>query len=213
MYRYCVLLELGLDGCEVRLCGLCAFVRPRVPCVPCVSRLPPVSFYRYSYFVVEGMRLLYLLLIISVDQIVSHQRRRSQHRIREERGSKIAFGVFMGCGAYFGSGQLYTTWQPGGMAYRPIRRQLLSPNQRAAASFAGAAFGITVARQLLASHGNGERFALWVGRVPVALQDLVDDALLRLKAKRLELERQRREAERKAWLRENTRRATIVRPQ
>ena len=23
-----------------------AFVRPRVPCVPCVSRLPPVSFYR-----------------------------------------------------------------------------------------------------------------------------------------------------------------------
>lgn len=159
------------------------------------------------------MRLLYLLLIISVDQIVSHQRRRSQHRIREERGSKIAFGVFMGCGAYFGSGQLYTTWQPGGMAYRPIRRQLLSPNQRAAASFAGAAFGITAARQLLASHGNGERFALWVGRVPVALQDLVDDALLRLKAKRLELERQRREAERKAWLRENTRRATIVRPQ
>ena len=30
-------------GCEI---GLCAFVRPRVPCVPCVSRLPPVSFYR-----------------------------------------------------------------------------------------------------------------------------------------------------------------------
>jgi len=29
--------------------GLCAFVRPRVPCVPCVSRLPPVSFYRYRY--------------------------------------------------------------------------------------------------------------------------------------------------------------------
>jgi hypothetical protein len=24
-------------GCEIRLC---AFVRPRVPCVPCVSRLP-----------------------------------------------------------------------------------------------------------------------------------------------------------------------------
>jgi hypothetical protein len=23
-------------------------VRPRVPCVPCVSRLPPVSFYRYA---------------------------------------------------------------------------------------------------------------------------------------------------------------------
>ena len=36
-----------LDGCEVRLCGPRAFVRPRVPCVPCVSRLPPVSFYRY----------------------------------------------------------------------------------------------------------------------------------------------------------------------
>ena len=37
------MLLVGLDGCEVRLCGPCAFVRPRVPCV---SRLPPVSFYR-----------------------------------------------------------------------------------------------------------------------------------------------------------------------
>jgi hypothetical protein len=39
----CVLL-VGLDGCEVRLCGPCAFVRPRVPCVPCVSRLPRCLF-------------------------------------------------------------------------------------------------------------------------------------------------------------------------
>jgi hypothetical protein len=48
-------LLVGLDGCEVRLCvvrvplvvELC--VRAwRVPCVPCVSRLPPVSFYRES---------------------------------------------------------------------------------------------------------------------------------------------------------------------
>ena len=38
----CVLL-VGFVGCEIRLC---AFVRPRVPCVSCVSRLPPVSFYR-----------------------------------------------------------------------------------------------------------------------------------------------------------------------
>ena len=30
---------VGLDGCEVRLCDPCACVRP---CVPCVSRLPPV---------------------------------------------------------------------------------------------------------------------------------------------------------------------------
>ena len=31
----------GLVGCEI---GLCAFVRPRVPCVPCVSRLPRCLF-------------------------------------------------------------------------------------------------------------------------------------------------------------------------
>ena len=37
-------VSLGLDVCEVRLCDPCARVRP---CVPCVSRLPPVSFYRY----------------------------------------------------------------------------------------------------------------------------------------------------------------------
>ena len=36
---------VGLDGCEVRLCLPCARVRPSVPCV---SRLPPVSFYRCS---------------------------------------------------------------------------------------------------------------------------------------------------------------------
>ena len=50
-----MLLELGLDGCEVRLCGLCAFVRPRVPCVPCVSRLPPVSFYRCADTIPQPM--------------------------------------------------------------------------------------------------------------------------------------------------------------
>ena len=37
---------VGLDGCEVCLCDPCARVRP---CVPCVSRLPPVSFYRYKF--------------------------------------------------------------------------------------------------------------------------------------------------------------------
>jgi len=31
---------VGLDGCEVRLRGPCAFVRPRVPCV---SRVCPGS--------------------------------------------------------------------------------------------------------------------------------------------------------------------------
>ncbi len=37
---------------------LCAFVRPRVPCVPCVSRLPPVSFYRIPLSLAShGMRL------------------------------------------------------------------------------------------------------------------------------------------------------------
>jgi len=38
----CVALLVGLDACEVRLCDPCACVRP---CVPCVSRLPPVSIY------------------------------------------------------------------------------------------------------------------------------------------------------------------------
>ena len=38
----------GLDGCEVRLCDPCACVRP---CVPCVFRLPPVSFYRCLFTV------------------------------------------------------------------------------------------------------------------------------------------------------------------
>jgi hypothetical protein len=44
-------LLVGLVGCEIRLC---AFVRPRVPCVSCVSRLPPVSFYRYPRCLFTG---------------------------------------------------------------------------------------------------------------------------------------------------------------
>ncbi len=38
------------------LCGPTpsAFVRPRVPCVPCVSRLPRVSFYRLPRCLVTG---------------------------------------------------------------------------------------------------------------------------------------------------------------
>ena len=41
------------DGCEVRLCDPC----PRVsPCVPCVSRLPPVS-YRYRTRSVRRVQL------------------------------------------------------------------------------------------------------------------------------------------------------------
>ena len=43
----CVLL-VGLDGCEVRLCGPCAFVRPRVPNVPCVPA-PPGVFLPVQY--------------------------------------------------------------------------------------------------------------------------------------------------------------------
>ena len=43
---------VGLDGFEVRLCDPCDHVRP---CVPCVSRLPPVSFYRYRYGISCGL--------------------------------------------------------------------------------------------------------------------------------------------------------------
>ncbi len=43
-YRQACVLLVGLVGCEIRLC---AFVRPRVPCVPCVPA-PPVSFYRQA---------------------------------------------------------------------------------------------------------------------------------------------------------------------
>ncbi len=38
-----------LTGSGTRNIRLCAFVRLCVPCVPSVSRLPPVSFYRYRY--------------------------------------------------------------------------------------------------------------------------------------------------------------------
>jgi hypothetical protein len=37
------------DGICIRLYDEQDYLgRPRVPCVPCVSRLPPVSFYRYQ---------------------------------------------------------------------------------------------------------------------------------------------------------------------
>ena len=44
------------DGCEVRLCDPCARVRP---CVPCVSRLPPV-FLNRSLLLCEPLYVLYV---------------------------------------------------------------------------------------------------------------------------------------------------------
>ena len=56
---------VGLDGCEVCLCDPCARVRP---CVPCVSRLPTVSFYRY-FEILESisakMQLIVRMLLLA----------------------------------------------------------------------------------------------------------------------------------------------------
>ena len=43
-----------MDVSEVHLCDPCACVRP---CVPCVSRLPPVSFYDTGYPVLSSPRV------------------------------------------------------------------------------------------------------------------------------------------------------------
>ena len=51
--RVCV-LWVWVDGCEVHPCDPFARVRLCVPCVPCVSRLPPVSFYRYRVLILPN---------------------------------------------------------------------------------------------------------------------------------------------------------------
>ena len=57
----CVLHVVGLDG--FGLCDPCALVRPRVPCVSCVSRLPPVSFNGYT-----GRPVLVCMSLTSVSE-------------------------------------------------------------------------------------------------------------------------------------------------
>jgi hypothetical protein len=57
---------VGFDGCEVRLCGLCAFVRPRVPCVSCASR-PPGVFLPVNILRNETRERAFAMLAFFVD--------------------------------------------------------------------------------------------------------------------------------------------------
>ena len=152
-----------------------------------------------------------LLCIAASLPLASSGRSWRQMRRREEEGGQVAFAIAGAVSAYTGTAQLYTTWQPGGMAYRPIRRRLLSENQRIAASLAAAAAGISAARWLADNAEAGSRIVRVAGKVPVALADRVTDAWWSMQAKRAETERLRKEAKRKAWLRDNTRKAVVYR--
>ena len=53
----CLLDRPGARARVFRVSRVCPGYRgrPRVPCVPCVSRLPPVSFYRYQLALTCGV--------------------------------------------------------------------------------------------------------------------------------------------------------------
>ena len=158
--------------------------------------------------------LLYIIMTVTSCLVEPAAARilRAEQRAREERSAHWLFGLGAAGGTYAGSGRLYRTWQPGGMAYRPIRHQLLSRNQRVAASLTAAAAGITAARQLIEKGGDGADMARSLGKLGVVVVGPFDNAWQSLQQKRAAAELRRKDARRKAWLREKTKQAIVYRP-
>ena len=136
-----------------------------------------------------------------------------QQRLREEQGAQGVFGV-TAAGLTYGatSGRFfYSTWSPPSVAYRAIRRPLLSQNQRVAAALAAACAGITLAREVTSNEGELAQLARRAGCLPLSVTDRFEGAWQRARARRADAERRRKDAQHKQWLRENTKQAVVIR--
>ena len=155
------------------------------------------------------------ILEVMQAQLAFQERRyeEQQQRHREEKGAQAALGAIFSGATYLGTGNLYSLWQPPSVAYRPIRRAMLSQNQRVGAAFAAGAAGIIAARKLVAANNEMSVLVLGLGKLPLMAADGVDDFWQDIQARRAEAQRRRRAARRKQWLRENTKQAVVYRQQ
>ena len=135
------------------------------------------------------------------------QQRRLQ---RENQGAEAACGVFSGAAAWWGGGQLYTKWTPPGMAYRALRKPLLSQNQRVALVLAAAAAGTSAARVALEGDGPATEALQKLGRATADGMDRVANFFASFgdRARRAREERER--AARQEWLRANAKPARVM---
>ena len=155
-----------------------------------------------------------VLLLLVVPQPASAAalfgRETRQNQLRQEaNAAEATCAATAGTTAWWASGRLHKSWTPPGMAYRALRRPLLSRNQRVALALASAAVGTSAARIALARDGPVAE-ALWrLGRATAGVGDRVGTFFGSFGER---TRRKREEREREAyrdWLRANAKPAKI----
>ena len=155
-----------------------------------------------------------VLLLLVVPQLASAAalfgRETRQNQLRQEaNAAEATCAATAGTTAWWASGRLYKSWTPPGMAYRTLRKPLLSRNQRIGLALAGAAAGTSAARIALARDGPVAE-ALWqLGRATAGVGDRVGSVFGSFGERtRRKKEEREREAHRD-WLRANAKPAKI----
>ena len=157
------------------------------------------------------MRVLLLVALAATCEcaLLGRQTRQRQ-RDREAQGAQAACAAAAGGAAYWGGGQLYRSFTPPGMAYRMLRKPLLSSNQRVALALAAAAAGTSAARAAMAGDGPAadamRQLGSAVGSVTESIEDVFRGIGDKARARREEREREAR----REYMRANAKPAQFV---
>ena len=141
---------------------------------------------------------LYALLLSDV----TARSARLQQR-REERSAEACAAIGAGGLGFAASAQMGTSYMPGSMARYKLRRPL-PVNLRVGVALAAAAAGVSATRACWSTNEPAQALRS-IGRLPLSAIDSFD-------AKRARGAKRRRDKERQDWLKANTKRSTIYRP-
>lgn len=150
------------------------------------------------------------LVVIALASQVSFGSAAARRRRHEYRGAEVVCAATGGGTAYFASGSLYKSFTPSGMAYRNLRKPLLSGNQRVAVALAAAAVSTSAARAAITSNGPVGDAVRQLGISTAGIGTWFDFESLRERSRRRREQRER--AARQEWLKENTKPARVLVP-
>ena len=155
---------------------------------------------------------LTLLMLLVTAHVPAALARRARPTSREVRGAEIACGAAGGMTGYFGGGQIYSQFTPPGMAYRSLRKPILSSNQRVALALAAAAAGTSLARVAVASDGPMADVVLVLGSYAAGIGDRLEECKASIDRRSRRSRERRERAARQDWLKANTKPARMMVP-
>jgi hypothetical protein len=152
---------------------------------------------------------IFALMCTPAVALLGLSNRREVERARERRAAEVTCGAASGACSYVAGGRLYKSFTPPGVAYRVLRRPLLSANERVALALAASAAGAYVARVAVSSNGPAADVILSLGRLTARMGDNVRSSFASLDARRLRAKEQRERESRRKWLRDNAKPAKM----